>query len=141
MSEITFKSSLIKTVCNRTSIAKIYGLVHKFQQRENPNKYHNPEKFLLESYRNICIGGQLASASASLGARRLFRELELPCLRDGQNGFLSMLGMRRRVFLVSRTTVAAMNAPPPTRAPQARPTETLRDEFLFFLEDGGVSVL
>lgn len=93
-----------------------------------------------EIYRNICIGGQLASASASLGARRLFLELEL-CLRDGQNGFFSIFGMRRRVFLVSRTTVAAMNAPPPTRAPQARPTETLRDEFLFFLEDGGVSVL
>lgn len=95
---------------------------------------------LLETYLNMCIGGQLASASASLGALRLFLELEL-CLRDGQNGFFSMFGIRRRVFLVSRTTVAAMNAPPPTRAPQASPTETLKEEFLFFLEDGGVSVL
>lgn len=86
------------------------------------------------------MGGQLASASASRGALLLFRELELPCRSDGQNGFFSMLGMRRRVFLVRRTTVAAMKAPPPTKAPQANPTETLKEEFLFFLEDGGVSV-
>ena len=89
----------------------------------------------------MCIGGQLASASASLGALRLFLELALPCLRDGQNGFFSILGIRRLVFLVSRTTVAAINAPPPTTAPQASPTDTLKEEFLFFLEDGGVSVL
>lgn len=88
----------------------------------------------------MCIGGQLARARASLGALRLFLELEL-CLRDGQNGFFSMFGILRLVFLVRRTTVAAMKAPPPTRAPQANPTETRKDEFLFFLDDGGVSVL
>lgn len=102
----------------------------------------NTQKFnIFETYRSMCIGGQFASASANLGALRLFLELELPCLNEGQNGFFSILGILRRVFLVSKTTVAAMNAPPPTSAPQASPTDTLREEFLFFLEDGGVSVL
>lgn len=89
----------------------------------------------------MCIGGQFARARASLGVLRLFLELELPCRKDGQNGFFSTFGILRLVFLVRRTTVAAINAPPPTRAPQARPTETLKDEFLFFLDDGGMSLL
>lgn len=91
-------------------------------------------------YRSICIGGQLARARASRGVRLLFLVCEL-CLSDGQNGFFSMLGMRRLVRLVRRIAVAAMNAPPPTRAPHASPTETLREELRFFLDDGGRSVL
>lgn len=87
------------------------------------------------------MGGQLARARASLGALRLFLEFEFPCLSDGQKGFFSMLGILLLVRFTRSTTVAAINAPPPTRAPQANPTDTLREEFLFFLDDGGVSVL
>lgn len=86
------------------------------------------------------MGGQLANARASLGVRRLLLELELPCLKDGQNGFFSMLGILLLVFFVNSTAVAAIKAPPPTNAPQANPTETLSDEFRFFLDEGGVSV-
>lgn len=86
------------------------------------------------------IGGQLASASASRGVLRLFLELEL-CRKDGQNDFFSTLGILRLVFFVSSTTAAAIKAPPPTTPPQASPTDTLRDEFRFFLEDGGISFL
>lgn len=87
------------------------------------------------------IGGQFASANANLGALRLFLEFELLFLSEGQNGFFSILGIRRLVRLVRITAVAAMKAPPPTTAPQARPTDTLREELRFFLDDGGMSVL
>lgn len=86
------------------------------------------------------IGGQLASARASLGARRVFLAFAFPFLSDGQKGFFSTFGILRRAFFVSSTAVAAMNAPPPTSAPQANPTETLIEEFLFLREEGGMSV-
>lgn len=90
------------------------------------------------TYRSICIGGQLASAKARRGALRLFLALEF--LREGQNGFLNNAGILLRVRFVSITAIAAIKSPPPTRAPQARPTDTRSEEFLFFLEYGGFSV-
>lgn len=88
---------------------------------------------------SICIGGQLAKPNANRGALRLFLALEL-FLRECRNDFFNMLGTRLLVRLVTSTAVAAMNAPPPTSAPQASPKDTLIDEFRFFREDGGVSV-
>lgn len=87
------------------------------------------------------MGGQFANANASLGVLRLFLEFALPCLNEGQNGFLSKFGILRRVRLVRRTAVAAMKAPPPTTAPHANPTDTRIEELRFFLDDGGMSVL
>lgn len=88
---------------------------------------------------SICIGGQLAKAKANRGALRLFLALEL-FLRVGQKGFFNMLGTRLLFLLMTSTAVAAMNAPPPTSAPQASPKDTLIDEFRFFRDEGGVSV-
>lgn len=87
----------------------------------------------------MCIGGQLASASASRGVRLLFLA-EFPFLSDGQKGFFIKLEILLLMRFVRRTAVVAMNAPPPTRAPQAIPTDVREVLFLFFLEAGGMSV-
>lgn len=95
----------------------------------------------LTTYLSMCIGGQFESDKASLpGVLRLFRALAF-CRNEGQKGFFNTFGIRLLERFVNNTAAVAINAPPPTRAPQASPTDTLNEEFRFLRDEGGKSVL